>query len=145
MQPINRKFRLNILVVLFALLVLSCSSAAEYQGPPIGLVVSNAQSTDVTVLIKVTEVEELRTDGDYTTSAIKATVERRFMGDIAKGASVQYRRTVESSFEAAAVDERYIASFNKENGEFVLPGEGYHFPYSSELEEALAAEFADND
>lgn len=142
MQPINRKFRLNILVVLVALLLIGCSSAAEYQGPPIGLVVSNAQSTDVTVLIKVTDVEELRTEGDYKTSAIKATVERQFKGDIANGADIQYERTVESSFEAAAVDERYIASFNKENGDFVLPGEGYHFPYSSELEEALAAELA---
>lgn len=142
MQPINQKFRLNIFVVLFSLLVMSCSSAAENQGPPIGLVVSNAQSTDATVLIRVTEVEELRTEGDYTTSAIKATVQRQFKGELEKGADIQYERTVESSFDAAAVDEQYIASFKKENGDFVLPGEGYHFPYSSELEEALAAELA---
>lgn len=145
MQPVSRMVRFNIPAVLAALLVLSWSSAAEYREPPIGQVISNAQSTDATVLIKIVEVEELRTEGDYTTSAIKAIVQQQFEGNVAKGADIQYERTVESSFEAAAVDEQYIASFNKENGNLVLPGEGYHFPYSSELEEALTAKFADKD
>ena len=98
------------------------------------LIAANVRSTDVTVVLEISGAERLKTTGGYTLWRISATVLRSFRGDPGPGESMKYLRTMETEFPAPAAGSRHIVSFCRVEDRLEIPDEGYHFPFSPELE-----------
>ena len=118
-----------------------CSSEPDL-GPPIELIVANVASTDITVVLEITKVRKVRTEGVYSTWELGATVIRPFKGSLLAGERIEYLRTMETGFPAPSVGSRHIVSFVREGSRLVIPDVGYHFQHSPRLEQRLAAELA---
>ncbi len=106
------------------------------------LIAGNIRGTDVTVILEVRESERVSTLGGYARWRISAEVTRSFKGGYAPGEALEYFRTTETEFPPPEKGSRHIVSFVLEEGRPVIPDEGYHFPWSPELEEQVAAELA---
>lgn len=122
---------------LLVALALACGAADDEQGPPLELVLANLEETDVTVALTVTDARVVEEAGVYVTWGIEAEVVEVYKGDVSAGEGIEYRRTIERGTAEPRVGTRYIVSFVREEGELVIPDVGYHFSYSSALDEAL--------
>ncbi len=106
------------------------------------LIAGNIRGTDVTVILEVRESERVSTLGGYARWRIAAEVIRSFKGGYVPGEALEYFRTTETEFPPPEKGSRHIVSFVLEEGRPVIPDEGYHFPWSPELEEQVTAELA---
>jgi hypothetical protein len=132
-----------ILLCLGFALFMSCvpSGGMENDFLP-ALIAGNIRGTDLTVILEITEGERVSTLGGYALWRISAVVIRSFKGGYAPGETLEYHRTTETEFPPPEKDSRHIVSFVLEEGRPVIPDEGYHFPWSPELEEQVTAELA---
>ena len=131
--------RLAGLCLVVLLMNVGCSLVGKHTEPPIELIVGNVESTDVTIVLEVTEVAKVRQEGLYSTWKIGATVIRSFKGRLTVGEKIEYLRTMETEFAPPQVGSRHIVSFVWEGNRLVIPDVGYHFEYSPSLERQLAA------
>ena len=106
------------------------------------LIAGNIRGTDVTIILEITGAERVSTLGGYARWRIAAEVIRSFKGGYVPGEALEYFRTTETEFPPPEKGSRHIVSFVLEEGRPVIPDEGYHFPWSPELEEQVAAELA---
>ena len=137
-------FRTRILLMCLGIgLFMACvpSDGLESDFLP-ALIAGNIRGTDVTVILEVRESERVSTLGGYALWRISAVVIRSFKGGYAPGETLEYHRTTETEFPPPEKDSRHIVSFVLEEGRPVIPDEGYHFPWSPELEEQVTAELA---
>ena len=134
--------RMFVLCLGFALLV-SCTPSGGMENDFLpALIAGNIRGTDVTVILEVRESERVSTLGGYARWRIAAEVIRSFKGGYAPGEVLEYFRTTETEFPSPEKGSRHIVSFVLEEGRPVIPDEGYHFPWSPELEEQGTAELA---
>jgi len=137
-------FRKRILLMCLGIgLFMACvpSGGMENDFLP-ALIAGNIRGTDVTVILEVRESERVSTLGGYARWRIAAEVIRSFKGGYAPGEALEYFRTTETEFPSPEKGSRHIVSFVLEEGRPVIPDEGYHFPWSPELEEQVTAELA---
>ena len=137
-------FRKRILLMCLGIgLFMACvpSDGLESDFLP-ALIAGNIRGTDVTVILEVRESERVSTLGGYARWRIAAEVIRSFMGGYAPGEVLEYFRTTETEFPSPEKGSRHIVSFVLEEGRPVIPDEGYHFPWSRELGDQVAAELA---
>ena len=137
-------FRKRILLMCLGIgLFMACvpSDGLESDFLP-ALIAGNIRGTDVTVILEVRESERVSTLGGYARWRISAEVVRSFKGGYVPGEALEYFRTTETEFPPPEKGSRHIVSFVLEEGRPVIPDEGYHFPWSPELEEQVTAELA---
>jgi len=103
------------------------------------LIAANIMGTDVTVILEVMDGERVRTLGGYALWRISAEVVRSYKGEFLPGEKIGYNRTTETEFPPPEKGSRHIVSFVLEDGNLVIPDEGYHFPWSPDLEENVDA------
>ena len=137
-------FRKRILLMCLGIgLFMACvpSGGMENDFLP-ALIAGNIRGTDVTVILEVRESERVSTLGGYARWRISAEVVRSFKGGYVPGEALEYFRTTETEFPPPEKGSRHIVSFVLEEERPVIPDEGYHFPWSAELGEQVAAELA---
>ena len=85
------------------------------------------------MILEIKEGERVRTLGGYALWRISAEVVRSFKGEFLPGEEIRYHRTTETEFPPPEKGSRHIVSFVLEEGNLVIPDEGYHFPWSPTL------------
>jgi hypothetical protein len=131
-------FLLCMVLVLFLSGVSSPAMEEEEDFLP-RLIAANIRGTDTTVILEIKEGERVRTLGGYALWRISAEVVRSFKGEFLPGEEIRYHRTTETEFPPPEKGSRHIVSFVLEEGNLVIPDEGYHFPWSPDLEEKVDA------
>ena len=130
---------LLFVMVLISLLIAHSLAVEEEEDFLPRLIAANIRGTDMTVILEIKEGKRVRTLGGYALWHISAEVVRSFKGEFLPGEKVEYNRTTETEFPPPEKGSRHIVSFVLEEGTLVIPDEGYHFPWSPDLEEKVDA------
>ncbi len=130
---------LSLMMFLICLLIAPSLAVEEEEDFLPRLIAANIRGTDMTVILEIKEGKRVRTLGGYALWRISAEVVRSFKGEFLPGEEIRYHRTTETEFPPPEKGSRHIVSFVLEEGTLVIPDEGYHFPWSPDLEEKVDA------
>ncbi len=109
--------------------------------PPLELIESNLQQTDVTVVLEIENMQRIETIGSYSSWGITAKVQKSLKGNLRAGDIVQYARTIEGDSLTLPIGSLHLVSFVRKGERLVIPDSGYHFPYTLHLQKQIESKF----
>jgi len=113
--------------------------------PPPELIAANVRDTDISVDVRLQDVavdREPSQDDIYGEWKITAEVLKTFKGNVKPGQTITYFWRFEQGIKAPQPGSRHLASLKllpdrPGAAAYVVPDNGYHFPYDEKLEETF--------